>query len=301
MKILSPFKNDKQRAKVLASYDELLKLWDANAESRFVETSYGRTHVLLAGDPGSPPLMLFHGVGDNSALMWALNIRELSAHFYCIAVDTLGGPGKSEPGNRFNGAEFDSILWMEEVREGLGLGLGSLYVAGVSNGAYMAYRYAAAKPDIVRKAVCLEGGMVPDPLKAMLGTVKMMFPELLLPTDRNLRRIIAKLSSPESDVFERYPALADHLVLLMKSHNQRAMFPHKPQKYVIGEAAGLREKLYFLLGDHHTVAGPSFVRLLESEGFRYCMIKKAGHALNHEQPEAVHKEMISFFLQTSEG
>lgn len=299
LKMLSPFKNNRQREKVLASYDELLKLWDADVESRFVETSYGRTHVLLAGDLGNPPLMLFHGVGDNSALMWALNIGTLSAHFYCIAVDTLGGPGKSEPGVRFNQAEFNSISWLEEVREGLGLG--SLYAAGVSNGAYMAYRYAAAKPNIVLKTVCMEGGMIPDPLKAMLSTVKMMFPELLLPTDRNLRRVIAKLSSPESDVFERYPALAEHLVLLMRSHNQRAMFPHKPQKYTSGEAASLRDKLYFLLGDHHTVAGPSFVDLLEREGFRYSIVKRAGHAINHEQPEAVHNEMISFFLQTPGG
>ncbi|MHA7964575.1 alpha/beta fold hydrolase [Paenibacillus sp. CAU 1782] len=295
--MLSPFKNDRQRSKVLDSYDELLKLWDAQVESRYVESSYGRTHVLLAGKPENPPLMLFHGVGDNAALMWALNIGALSDHFYCIAVDTLGGPGKSEPGTRFNQAEFDCISWLEEVREGLRLGC--LYAAGVSNGAYIAYRYAAAKPDIVLKAVCMEGGMIPDPLKAMFGTVKMMFPELLWPTDRNLRRVIAKLSSPESDVFERYPALAEHLVLLMRSHNQRAMFPHKPQKYISGEAASLRHKLYFLLGDHHTVAGPSFVGLLEFEGLRYSIVKRAGHAINHEQPEIVHKGMLSFLLQTS--
>lgn len=297
--MISAFRNAKQEAKVLASYDEVLKLWEADYESRFIPTQYGSTHVLLFGDRSNPPLMLFHGVGDNSALMWALNSQALSEHFYCIAVDTLGGPGKSVPGERYTKKDFDAMSWLDEVREQLGLE--QVYAAGVSNGAYIAYRYAAARPETVIKAVCLEGGMVESPLKSMLGTIAMMFPEMLWPTSRNLRNIVHKLSSPNSDVFRRYPLLAEHLVLLMQSHSQSAMFPHNPQKYASGEAASLRDKLYFLVGDHHAVVGRAFLRLLKREGLNYKVIPGAGHAINHEQPEAVHREIILFLEDHSDG
>ena len=96
------FKSEKRKAAVLESYDKLASSWGVDKEERYVETRFGKTHVFLTGDPSNPPLLMFHGVGDNSAVMWLLNIQELSRHFYFIVVDTLCGPGKSEPNEHYN-------------------------------------------------------------------------------------------------------------------------------------------------------------------------------------------------------
>lgn len=288
------FKNEKARAAVLSSYDELLRLWGTDFEPRDVATRYGTTHCLVAGQPSQPPLMLFHGVGDNSALMWALNMAELSRRFYCIAVDTLGGPGKSVPNRRFARPQFSAMDWIDDVADGFGLEKTCL--AGVSNGAYLAYQYTAERPERVVRTVCLEGGMVAHPLRSVIRTMMLMFPEMLAPSDRNLRRIVRKLSSPASDVFDVHPALEAHLVLLMKSHDSRAMFPHRPQKYRRDQGVSVRDKLYFLLGDHRAVVGEQFLSLLVRDGYRYTVIPGAGHAINHEQPELVHREMFRFLL-----
>lgn len=288
------FKNEKARAAVMSSYDGLLRLWDTDLETRCIATRYGSTHCLIAGQASNPPLLLFHGVGDNSAVMWALNMQALSRRFYCIAVDTLGGPGKSVPNDRFTRTEFSPMDWIGEVADGLGLA--KMYLAGVSNGAYLAYQYTAERPERVARTVCMEGGMVTNPLLTVIRTMMLMFPEMLAPTDRNLRRVVRKLSAPGTDVFDVHPELEAHLVLLMKSHNQRAMFPHRPQKYRREQGAAVRDKLYFLLGDYPVVLGIGFRSLLEREGFRYAIIPGAGHAINQEQPELVHREIFRFLL-----
>ncbi|MBN2443337.1 MAG: hypothetical protein JXJ04_18395 [Spirochaetales bacterium] len=67
------FKSAKGKEAVYASYDNLLKLWQVPVEQSDLETSYGKIHVILVGDKKLPPLILFHGVGDNSAIMWINN------------------------------------------------------------------------------------------------------------------------------------------------------------------------------------------------------------------------------------
>ena len=91
------YKNNKGKELVIKSYNELLKLWNIKYEEVNLKTKYGITHCIISGDNNKPPLLMFHGVGDNSAVMWIKNIEDLSQHFHCIAVDTIGGPGKSVP------------------------------------------------------------------------------------------------------------------------------------------------------------------------------------------------------------
>lgn len=184
--------------------------------------------------------------------------------------------------------------WLDDIREQLDLE--RVYLAGVSNGAYMAYQYTVDRPEHVLKTVCMEGGMVTNPHKTMVNTLLLMFPQILLPNERNLRKIIQKLSAPSSTVFDQFPLLASHLVLLMKSHNRQAMFVHQPEIYKREKGMAVKEKLYFLLGDHPTVVKKEFRALLEEEGFHYRIVSAAGHAINHEQPDIVHRELFQFLL-----
>lgn len=290
--MISVFKSEKAKEAVLASYDQLVEGWGVQAKAHNVPTRFGDTYCLTAGETNLPPLVLLHGVGDNSAVMWALNMTALSQRYYCIAVDTLGGPGRSVPNEAYRKGSFSRAEWLSEVLQYFGQE--SVYIAGVSNGAYMAFQYTAAHPERVKKAVCLEGGIVTSPIKSMLSTLLLMFPEMLIPTERNLHRIVRKLSSPHSDVFQQHPYLAEHLVLLMKSHNQKAMFPHPIERYEERKGLAVRDKLLFLLGDERKVVGKDVVSLLEQGQYTFKIIPKAGHGINHEQPEAVHRELFQF-------
>ncbi|MFD2876288.1 alpha/beta fold hydrolase [Paenibacillus rhizoplanae] len=187
--------------------------------------------------------------------------------------------------------------WINKVADGLKLE--QFCVAGVSNGAYMAFNYTVNGPGRVLRAVCMEGGMVTAPIKSMIHTLMMMFPEILIPTSSNLLRAARKLSSPASGLFDKHPEVGEHLVLLMKSHNQQAMFAHKLQPYEQEKAVTFRDQLYFLLGDYKLEQKQEqkqeLTRTLDTGGFRYTVIPDAGHGVNHEQPERVNRELVAFF------
>lgn len=289
------YKSGIAKQQVIHSYDCVLEMWSTDFQEHVVDTKYGMTHCITSGSPENPPLLLFHGVGDNSAVMWVLNMKELSKHFYCIAVDTIGGPGKSIPNENFNKNSFNQTDWIIQIIDHFNIGI--VNIAGVSNGAYMAYNFTTVNSNRVHKVVCLEGGMVTKPLKKMVQTLLLMFPEMLMPTHNNLIKILKKLSSPKSDVFEKYPLLAKHLVLLMKSHNQQAMFIHRLEKYNKEKGVAIRDKLYFLIAEHRIDHKKDFIEILNEGTFRYKVIAEAGHGINHEQPETINNEIIRFLLK----
>ena len=89
------YKSKEEQKKILQSYDKLLLQQGCDKSEYDIETIYGSTHVIECGDKNLPTLVLFHGVGDDSALMWIYNAAFLSKHFHIFAIDTIGGPGKT--------------------------------------------------------------------------------------------------------------------------------------------------------------------------------------------------------------
>ncbi|MFF2480420.1 alpha/beta fold hydrolase [Paenibacillus sp. NPDC058071] len=286
------FKNEPAKEQVINSYNRILDMWAIEFQEHDIETEYGKTHCITSGKRENPPLLLLHGVGDNSAVMWMLNIKELSQSFYCIAVDTLGGPGKSVPNEKYTKRSFRQVNWIDQIVDYFDLK--SINIAGVSNGAYMAYNYTTVRSERVSKAVCLEGGMVTKPTKAMIRTLLLMFPEILIPTQNNMLKILKKMSSPKTDIFDKHPILAEHLILLMKNHNQQAMFAHKLETYDKQKGTAIKDKLYFLIAEHHIGHKKELIHLLNDGKFRYRVISDAGHGINHEQPDLINKEIIQF-------
>jgi len=296
--VRSSYKSESGRLRLEASYNGLLAQWGTPVSEQDVDGSFGATHVVEAGSPSAPPLVLLHGVGDNSAVMWLLNAAAWSARYHCFAIDTIGGPGKSVPNARYF-ESFDQVEWLTETLDALSLRKADM--VGVSNGAYMAYNYVVSCPGRVRRVVCIEGGMVTDPLKATVGTMKLLFPEILLPTDVNMRRILAKLSSPESTVYTDHPEIVDHIILAMRVHNRRAMFRHRVNRYDPEADTDLRERMLFLLGSHRLQDKRSFVDLLEAGGYAYRVVSRAGHGLNHEQAQIVNEAVLGFLEDASLG
>ncbi len=293
--MVNVFKNQKSMENVLKSYDELLKMWGVEYVEKDVQTSFGKTHCIITGKAENPPLVLFHGVGDNSAVMWAPNIKELSDNFFCIAVDTLGGPGKSIPNEKFEKKHFNQQLWINEIADYFQLKI--FNIAGVSNGAVIVFNYITKESNRINKAVCIEGGIVSSPIKSLFSTLGMMFPEVLLPTKNNMLKVLAKLCSPESRFIERYPEISQHLILLMKSHNRKAMFVHTLEKYDRDKSINVKDKLYFLIGGHMVEKRKEVIKILNDGEYKYMIVQKAGHALNHEQPEITNNEIINFLLK----
>lgn len=141
------------RGALAAWYDAALSRLCADVpalESRYIATRFGATHVLLAGDPGAPPLALLHGINVN-ALSWAAQIRRLSGAFRLIVPDVPGFAGRGDaPRLRYNGDDpgapgGDYAAWLGDLLDALGVD--SAGIVGTSGGGYFALCFAAGQPE----------------------------------------------------------------------------------------------------------------------------------------------------------
>jgi pimeloyl-ACP methyl ester carboxylesterase len=152
-------------AELAALYDEALARLGPGYETRRIGTSFGETHVILAGPADGPPLVVLPGGNflNPLCLSWFL---PLAASFRLYAPDIVGQPGRSartRPSARGDG----HARWLEEVLDGLGLGI-ALF-AGISYGAGLILRLAGLAPRRVAGAVLVSpAGIAAGPIWPML-------------------------------------------------------------------------------------------------------------------------------------
>lgn len=147
------------RARLLALYDARLDNLDERVERRWVATGFGETHVLLAGAPERPALVVIHGANGDAGQMANAYI-DLADDFHCVFVDVPGEPNYSE-GQRIARGDDSLARWLGELLDGLGLaarGGDRVALLGMSGGAYTALRSALGLRDRVACVV----GLVPE-------------------------------------------------------------------------------------------------------------------------------------------
>lgn len=288
------FKNLAGKHLLYESYDRLLDQWGVDKEELDIESRYGTTHVIISGNRANPPLMLIHGTGDNSAVSWIFNIKELSKHFFVMAVDTFAGAGKSEPNESYS-KEFDSVLWIDDILHSLHIVKTNL--VGASNGVNLALSYAIGNPDRVSRVVCLAGYIPLRGIKfdfLILKSVMVFFPEILNLNEKNTSKLLRKLCAPNSNVlFENKEILNHWLVLFKYSKPQK----QKISKYDDKVFSTFREKAVFLIGEFDRLINyPTVIDMFNRSNLNYKIIKNAGHAIQADQSDVINQEIISFLI-----
>jgi len=125
---------------------------------RTIDTPYGETFLLEAGDPTKPAVVLLHGSCSNSAF-WFNDIMALMNDYHVFAADIPGEAGNSSE-YRLSLDEQDYADWMAGVLDALNLPRAS--IAGNSLGGWMALKFATTYPDRVEKLMLFaSGGLAP--------------------------------------------------------------------------------------------------------------------------------------------
>lgn len=164
----SIYKSEIGRKKVLDLYETILKRWPITFSEITVQTPYGDTHIIKCGDEKLPPLVLLHGSSSN-ALTWMGEVAAYSKHFCIYAVDVIGEPGKSSE-TRPSLEDNSYAEWMSATLKGLNLPC--VYLVGMSQGGWIALKYAISQPDTVKKLVLLSpGGVVPTYISFILKAI----------------------------------------------------------------------------------------------------------------------------------
>ncbi|MCU6713000.1 alpha/beta hydrolase [Paenibacillus sp. J5C_2022] len=293
---MNRFKSAKGKELIYQSYDRLLNSLDMEYDELDIPTSYGITHLITSGSPLNPSLLLLHGTADNSAMMWVYNLKPLAERFHVIAIDAIGGSGRSEPYAQYY-RTFQQEYWLDEVLKAMRIE--RTYVAGVSYGAQLAQHFAIMRPEKVEKIVCMAGAISGSQLEVMSKMMKAFLPEALFPTRAGCEKLLRKLSGPYYTTFSNNTQLMEHWYYLLKYFNNRSMMKHKITIFTDEQLSGIREKALFLIGDHDMLSYyPKSLERLKKHQMTYKIVRGGGHAVNHELPEVVNKEMIDYLLKS---
>lgn len=255
--------------------------------------------MIECGTEDSPALVLFHGVGDDSALMWIYNAPELGRHFHLYAIDTMGGPGKSVPNGNYN-KEFDDVRWIDGGLDELGIE--KAFFAGVSMGGYLVQIYTLMRPKRALKTISISGTVpVGGKKNSMAAMMKIFLPEALFPNDKNVNKLLQKLSGENYAVFTENKEIMAHYKSLLKGFNNMAMGYHKLHAFTPGEEGSIRDKVTYLIGTEDPFEKLGGRKVLEQNHMNVVFYEKAGHGLNHERAEEIDRKMISIFQGTEEA
>src|SRR5262249_26801759 len=91
---VSRFRSEAARSAYLELYDAALSVSPIPITESDIDTAFGRTHVLRAGDPSKPPLVALHG-SSISSTMWIPLLPVLTNAHNVTMIDAIDEAGKS--------------------------------------------------------------------------------------------------------------------------------------------------------------------------------------------------------------
>jgi pimeloyl-ACP methyl ester carboxylesterase len=147
----SLFKTPEGAAEYLAAYNTTLGLWPVPHQALDIKTSFGLTHINMAGSPDSPPLILLHGFGVCST-QWYANVEPLSRYFRVYAPDVLSQMGLSAASRPLKTRQ-DYAAWLTEVLDALNLE--RVCMIGHSYGGWLSLNLALSAPQRIERLVLL--------------------------------------------------------------------------------------------------------------------------------------------------
>lgn len=131
--------------------------------------------------------------------------------------------------------------------------------------------------------------------------MKIFLPEALFPNDKNVNKLLQKLSGENYAVFTENKEIMAHYKSLLKGFNNMAMGYHKLHAFTPGEEGRIRDKVTYLIGTEDPFEKLGGRKVLEQNHMNVVFYEKSGHGLNHERAEEIDRKMISIFQGTEEA
>ena len=165
------YTSDKGRLVILKHYEQYLKSFDFAIERIMVETTFGKTHVLMAGPENGKPLFIFQGGNciNPMTLSW---FKPFVKKYRIYAPDTIGHPGYSTQ-TRISAKDQSFAQWIAQLMDYFHIQ--KCAVLGPSYGAGIILRLAAYMPERIDCAVLV------SPAGFKLGSKIAMLQKIFMP------------------------------------------------------------------------------------------------------------------------
>jgi len=297
---VSAFRSDDARDAYLQLYDAALTTSTVPVTESDIETSFGRAHLLNAGDPSKPPLVALHG-SSISSTMWVPLLPVLTATHSVTMIDAIDEAGKSiatKPTTK----SAELVAWLDETL--LALGIQRSAIVAASRGAWIATHYSTAFPERVDRLalVCPVGiviGLRPSFMVHALPTltvwpterrVESFLDTMAMPTNRRLLR-----QEPWQPIMRQFISGAIGF--------KQALTNARPNPWPMRSDCDLqrlssaRIPVLAIMGrDDALHNGPKAAALFRQQlpKARIELVDDANHMITAEQPEIVEKLLAEF-------
>jgi pimeloyl-ACP methyl ester carboxylesterase len=242
------YRSEAARAAVERLYDQALTRVPFATESRMVSTRFGDSHVLVSGPVHAPPVVVFQGgnVVNPLTLAW---FAPLADQVRIYAPDTIGQPGKSA-GQRISANDSSLGDWSTDVLDGLGLPSASF--VGISYGAGVLLRLAAAHPERIDRAVLVvPAGIADVPLGSMLKLAAGYLSYRAVARRSIVVSTVRQLTGPDPD-----PLMVDSTALAFRSTQ---LDTEMPRNATAEELHRLTAPVMVFAGEHDPLFPPERV------------------------------------------
>lgn len=284
---LAGWKSPEGRAEYTAAYDAALSLWPVPYESRYIDTRFGTTHVILSGPTIAPPLVLLGAATGVGVIQWFPNAAELSRHHRIIAVDFIGASGKGTQ-TRAMLSRADYANWLIDLLDAFGIWQPA--IVGSSQGGWSTLNLAVHAPDRAGDLVLLAPAASLLPIRRRMVALIRLGPFMPAWTAR---------PSMKASFGNRYEVDDLYIRVLAKSlqhfhYQQGALFP---QLFTDGELERVKARTLVLVGDKEIIYDPRGALQRATEllpDVETELIADAGHLLNMEQADVVNARILRF-------
>jgi pimeloyl-ACP methyl ester carboxylesterase len=190
------YKSKQSESIMMELYDKQLKAYDMPYEDIFVDTRFGKTHVVKIGNPQGKPLLITHG--GNYTTPYELTYYSALLPYFCVyAVDTIGHPGKSaQTAVSYKTLEYGN--WTSDVITGLGFNRMSCLSGAL--GVPILLKLMSVAPDKVENAVLIvpagfADAAVPSGIMAFVGNFLMR--HIFAKNDERLKQVLLPMALKE--------------------------------------------------------------------------------------------------------
>lgn len=263
-----------------------------NTESEFVEVDNMIVHYRDEGDPNdSIPLLLLHGT-SSSLLTWDKWTEMLKPYHRIIRIDLPGfaltGPNLQQDYSMQYYCEFLSVFLRN-------LGIKQCYVAGNSLGGSIAWNFAVASPETVKKLILIDAGGYSVKGKRSGGALG--FQLARMPIIKNLVRYVTPRSIVAKSLQDAYgddSKVTDKLVdiyfdMTLREGNRVALIARMSQMWT-NDATKIKQiqtPTLILWGDLDQLIPVEHAELFHQDikGSQVIIYPKVGHVPMEEIPE----------------
>lgn len=197
------YKSRKYMIKIHKFYDKALNSLKIQYEELYLDTSYGKTHILILGDKTKEKIFTLHGGNGINPLNIKL-FKPLLEKYCIIAPDVIGMPGKSSAIRSLNSNKDDYGNWINEIMEQLHLNSTMFVVSSYS--CAMLLSLAEIYPNRISKAVLLvPSGIAHGSLLPMISRMAFPFMKYYFhPTNKSLEGIMQTMVTDRDDMWKEF-------------------------------------------------------------------------------------------------